>query len=171
MPDREVQGVAVDDDGSGGDGTLGFHRSAQASLDAAVKDFQAELTRASRHCAELDQCDAVSVKHVRSAIRHVCAMGIGEDPARVNPDIWWLSAGIFLASALAIPDAGAMIFGSVDHDPVHKAWFWLILTFCTLILLGLACAAIAFLLALGPYQPRWFLGLKRAVTTIATRRK
>lgn len=158
MLDAEVQGDPLDPASS-----LDLLGSSQSAVENAVSLFRAELTKAARRCAYQDECDAVSVKHVRKAEFHVGRLLASGRHDGVSPHVWWLAAGSFLAVALAIPDAGTMFLGSVDHQPVHKAWWFLSVAFAVLVFLGLLCLGVSFLMALGPYQPKWFVAITTAV--------
>jgi hypothetical protein len=164
MPDAEVPSDQVDPAAS-----LDLLENAQTAVEGMVSRFRTDLTKAARRIAFQDDCDAVSVKHARKAEIHVCRLLVSGRQVGVNPHIWWLASGVSLAIALAIPDAAAMFIGSVDHEPVHFAWKWLPFVFVALVVIGLVCAAVSFLIALGPYQPKWFTAIATAVERIASK--
>ena len=95
-------------------------------------------------------------------------MGPTNSSLGVNPHAWTLLAGFSFAIALAIPDAGTMIFGTPDGS---KGWICLKWAFWGLLILGALFSAISFLIALGPYQPKWFIAAKTALTNLAARNK
>jgi hypothetical protein len=117
----------------------------------------ARLTKTAKLCALQDGCPVVHVKHVDHAENVLRLMVPSERALGRNPKLWWLLASLFFASALAIPDAGAMLFGNPD-----KSWLWFFLkvAFFILFACGALSALAAYLITLGPHQPRWFLNLK-----------
>ncbi len=146
---------------------LKFHPLAIQRVEEAASGYQIFLRRTAEYICVQDGCDEVQLKHVKHAEDIVCRMAPDKIALGDNYQIWWLIAGICLASALALPDASQLFFGAPA-----PTWGWLFirLLFVFLIVGGVCCAVVAYLIALGPHQPKWFVDFKTGVGKIAKKR-
>ena len=147
---------------------LDFSKEASKRIEDAVSEYQTNLRRTANICCGHDDCAQVQLKHVRHAEEVVCQMGPTKASLGVNQYIWTLLAAVCFAIALAIPDAGTMMAGTPDSS---VCWTCLKVAFWALLSLGMLFSAVSFLIALGPYQPKWFIGTKTALANLAGRNK
>jgi hypothetical protein len=153
-----------------GSNDLKFHPLAIQRLEDTTALYQTTLRKTAEYICVRDDCNEVQEKHVKLGEDTVSRMCLDKVSVGENYQLWWLIAGICLASALALPDASQLFLAKEPDNGTSWPWVVARIFFSILILAGLCCAVVAYFIALGPNQPEWFLDFKRSVSKIASKR-